>query len=90
MTKTNEYEIVLPSGKFAACSNINVADWLSALTCSDSTQTMVVLINRCVTIDSRALTVTEIMQLPLEDYWPIVNMVSNKIEQARLTKDGVK
>lgn len=90
MTDTPSSEIVLPSGRFAACRTITVADWLTSLKAEQSADTMVILAVRCVTIDSTPLTVADVLNLPLEEYWPIINMVSKKIERARLTENGVK
>lgn len=90
MPTTKPAEIVLPSGRFASCRNLTVLDWLTALRATEHSDTMLILVHRCVTIDSEPITVEEILALPLEEYWPIINMVSKKIERARLTENGVK
>lgn len=90
MHSTKPAEIVLPSGRFASCRNITVLDWLLALKAGADSDTMVTLVHRCVTIDSTALNPDDILNLPLEEYWPIINMISKKIERARLTEDGIK
>jgi hypothetical protein len=91
MPTTKPAEIVLPSGRFATCRNITVLDWLIALKSEkEHGDVMVTLVTRCVTIDSQGMDVEEVLNLPLEEYWPIINMVSKKIERARLTENGVK
>ncbi len=90
MHSTKPAEIVLPSGRFASCRNITVLDWLTAIKSSESIDTMAVLVVKCVTIDSEPVTLEDVLALPLEEYWPIINMLSKKIERARLTEDGIK
>lgn len=90
MMATKPAEIVLPSGRFATCRDITVLDWLTALNADTHTNTTLVLVQRCVTIDNVALSLEEILAMPLEEYWPIINMVVKKIERARLTENGVK
>lgn len=87
MTSVKPVEVVLPSGRFATCHTITVLDWMAA---TRATEPMLELAMRCVTIDGEKFSIEQLLELPLEEYWPILNMVAKKLERTRANEEGVK
>lgn len=78
---------VLPSGRFVELRGILAVDWILA---GKSPEPIVSLIERLVLIDSKCLSIEDILLIPLADYFVIVNLIGTEVTKAKKTENGVK
>lgn len=76
-----ESEIVLPSGKFARFRPIVALDILMAI---GSEHIHALLISRVVTIDDESLTYEEVLQMPAEEFVPLLGRMNEMMSKVKL------
>lgn len=83
---TNNIEIVLPSGKFARVRPILTIDFLLAA----STEHMIAaLVASNTLIDDEYVTYQEVLEMPLEDAMPLLDLINLKLKLANKTVKGI-
>ena len=76
-----ESEIVLPSGKFARFRPIIALDILMAVGVE---HIHALLISRIVTIDDESLTYEEVLQMPAEEFVPLLGRMNEMMSKVKL------
>ena len=83
---TNNIEIVLPSGKFARIRPILTVDFLLA---ASAEHMMAALVASNTLIDDEYVTYQDVLQMPLEDSLPLMDIINLKLNSANKTVKGV-
>lgn len=83
---TNNIEIVLPSGKFARIRPILTVDFLLA---ANAEHMMAALVASNTLIDDEYVTYQDVLQMPLEDSMPLLDLINLKLKLANKTVKGV-
>ncbi len=83
---TNNIEIVLPSGKFARVRPILTIDFLLA---ASAEHMIAALVASNTLIDDEYVTYQEVLEMPLEDAMPLLDLINLKLKLANKTVKGV-
>ena len=83
---TNNIEIVLPSGKFARIRPILTVDFLLA---ANAEHMIAALVASNTLIDDEYVTYQEVLEMPLEDAMPLLDLINSKLSSANKTVKGV-
>lgn len=83
---TNNIEIVLPSGKFARIRPILTVDFLLA---ANAEHMIAALVASNTLIDDEYVTYQEVLEMPLEDAMPLLDLINLKLKLANKTVKGV-
>ena len=74
-------EIVLPSGKFARLRPLTALDFLLS---QKLPHPEAVLVSLAVTFDDASLTYAEVLELPLEEFMPVMGMLGKVLTKINL------
>ena len=83
---TNNIEIVLPSGKFARIRPILTVDFILA---ANAEHMIAALVASNTLIDDEYVTYQEVLEMPLEDAMPLLDLINLKLKLANKTVKGV-
>ena len=83
---TNNIEIVLPSSKFARIRPILTIDFLLA---ASAEHMIAALVASNTLIDDEYVTYQEVLEMPLEDAMPLLDLINLKLKLANKTVKGI-